>query len=319
MLEFSSFVCHFTYLLINMKSILSIILCLMTFTGFTQETFNLYPEGKIPNSKPTPADYIEKIENHHDGIQIISQITVPTLTVYKPAKPNGTAIVICPGGGYWVVAATHEGHDVAKQFVKMGITAFVLKYRIPNERTMQNPEIGPLQDVQETFRIVRQRAKEFGIDPSRVGVMGFSAGGHLASTAATHYDRPVIADAKELNLRPDFQILIYPVISFRDFGHKGSADQIVGKTPSAEKLKYYSNDEQVNTQTPPAILIHAADDNAVPIKNAQVYYDALVKNNIPAEIKIYEKGGHGFGMNNPTTKDQWMQRVEKWLKGRKLL
>lgn len=278
-----------------------------------QRTFPLY-DGPVPNSKPAPDE--EVTTQRANGTSMITKISKPTLSVFLPAKENanGTAIVICPGGGYAKNAITHEGIDVAKKFAEMGIAAFVLKYRLPDEATMVNKEIGPLQDAQQAIRIVRLRAAEWNIDPDRVGIIGFSAGGHLASTAGTHFDKAVIPDASTLNLRPDFMILIYPVISFQDrIGHMGSRNQLIGQTPSPEKVTLYSNELQVNENTPPTFLVHASDDKVVIPENSILFYQQLVKHNVPAELHIYQKGGHGFGMNNKTTKDQWMERCKNWL------
>ncbi|MDP4248636.1 MAG: alpha/beta hydrolase [Bacteroidota bacterium] len=274
----------------------------------------LYP-GKIPNSKPAPDE--ETSEYDADGLLIISKISRPTLTVCLPPKEKatGVAVIICPGGGYWVVAAGHEGADVAKSFNDAGIAAFVLKYRIPNDHTMVNKEIGPLQDAQRALQIVRSRAAEWGIDPHHVGIMGFSAGGHLASTAGTHFKKSYIDNPRKINLRPDFMLLIYPVISFTDaIGHIGSRDQLLGKNPSQEKIKYYSNELQVTDQTPPAFLVHAKDDPAVPYANSEAFASALKKHHIPVKVFLYEKGGHGFGLINKTSDIRWMDICLEWLK-----
>jgi acetyl esterase/lipase len=280
-------------------------------TSLKSQTMELY-SGDIPNSKPTSEKETVEIRN---GITLIGKIATPTLTVYLPTKSNGTAVIICPGGGYWINASVHEGSDVAKKMNEWGVTAFVLKYRIPNDATMQNKEIGPLQDAQQAIKIVRERAKEFGVNPNQIGMMGFSAGGHLAATAATHYRKAVVTNAESTNLRPDFTILIYPVISFQNsFGHIGSRDQLIGKNPSQQKIDEYSNELQVNAKTPPAFLVHASDDDGVSPENSVMYYQQLIKNKVPAELHLYQKGGHGFGMNNPTTKDEWMDRLRNWIK-----
>ncbi|MEO7991693.1 MAG: alpha/beta hydrolase [Chryseolinea sp.] len=278
-----------------------------------QTTIPLY-SGTIPNSKP--GSNKEKTEQR-DGITIVSRISIPTLTIFQPTKvkANGTAVIICPGGGYWVNASGHEGNDVAEAFNEMGVTVFVLKYRIPNDTTMKVKEIGPLQDAQQAIKIVRERAKEWNINPNRLGIMGFSAGGHLASTAGTHFKTSSIPNDKNINLRPDFMILIYPVISFRhDVGHMGSRDQLLGKQPAREKVQLYSNELQVTKQTPPTFLVHASDDDAVKSENSIVFYQALIKNKVPAEMHIYQKGGHGFGMINKTTDERWMDNCRDWLK-----
>jgi acetyl esterase/lipase len=229
-------------------------------------------------------------------------------------KATGAAVVICPGGGYYVVAAKHEGYDVAEKFTEMGVAAFVLKYRIPDNATMINREIGPLQDAQQAILTVREHAKEWNININRVGIMGFSAGGHLASTAGTHYKNAYIANKKNTNLRPDFMILVYPVISFTEgVGHVGSGQQLIGKNPTEDKVKEYSNELQVTNNTPPAFLIHASDDNGVKPQNSIAFYQSLLQNQVPAELHIYQSGGHGFGLNIKGTKEQWIDRCKNWM------
>jgi acetyl esterase/lipase len=179
---------------------------------------------------------------------------------------------------------------------------------------MINKEIGPLQDAQRAILLVRQRAGEWGVDPGHIGIMGFSAGGHLASTAGTHFDRAVIDNPAHISLRPDFMILLYPVISFADStGHRGSRDNLIGKHPSPDKIREYSNEWQVTEGTPPAFLVQAEDDRTVPVVNSLYFYEALQRKGVPAELHIYPKGGHGFGLHNPTTKDQWSERLENWM------
>ncbi len=289
---------------------------ILNMSVLAQKSIPLY-EGAIPNSKPSKDEEKTEMEG---GITIVSKIVKPTLTIYlpKPEKATGTAVIICPGGGYWVNAFGHEGTDVAKKLNEMGVAALVLKYRIPNDATMINREIGPLQDAQQAIRIVRKRSAEWGIDAHRIGIMGFSAGGHLASTAGTHFDRSVIDNPDNISLRPDFMILIYPVISFQDsVGHMGSREQLIGKKPSTEKIKYYSNELQVTPNTPPTFLVHASDDDVVKSENSIVFYQSLLKNKVSAELHIYEGGGHGFGMDNKTTDEKWMDNLKVWLVSRK--
>jgi acetyl esterase/lipase len=277
-----------------------------------QQVIPLYP-NEIPNSKPSPDE--EKTEER-DDMTIVSKISIPTLTIFQPQQGgNGTAVIVFPGGGYWVNAIRHEGYDVAKKFNEMGVTAFVVKYRIPNDATMVNREIGPLQDAQQAMLVVRSRAKEWNINPERIGIMGFSAGGHLASTAGTHFNTVTIPNEKKISFRPDFMMLIYPVISFQDeVGHTGSRDQLIGKNPSQDKIDLYSNELQVTPQTPPTFLVHASDDNGVKSLNSILFYESLLKNNVHAELHIYQGGGHGFGLNNKTTDDQWIERCKNWMK-----
>lgn len=278
----------------------------------SQTVIPLYKDS-IPNSKPSKNE--EKSEQSN-GILIISKISIPTLSIYLPSKEKatGTAVVICPGGGYSIVAAGHEGGDIAKRFTDIGVAAFVVKYRIPNIVTMINPEIGPLQDAQQAMKIVREGAKQWNINPAKIGIMGFSAGGHLASTEGTHFDKAFIANPNNTSLRPDFMLLIYPVISFKDsIGHIGSRDNLIGKNPSAQKIIEYSNELQVNSNTPPTFLVHASDDDAVKPQNSIAFYQALLKNHVAAEMHIYESGGHGFGLNLKNKNEQWMDRCKNWM------
>jgi acetyl esterase/lipase len=297
-----------------MKKILILLIMAISFDCLqAQEIMSLYP-GNIPNSKPTKDKEKSEISEH---ILIISGVSKPTLTIFLAPKQvaNGAAVLIVPGGGYHIVAAGHEGYDVAREFNKRGVSSFVLKYRIPDDSTMINKEIGPIQDAQRAIQLIRQNAVKWGIDPHRLGILGFSAGGHLASTAATHFGKTYIDNEPPQNLRPDFEILVYPVISFSDsIGHIGSRDNLLGKNPSPEKIKEYSNELQVTAQTPPAFLVHARNDDAVPVQNSIQYCKALKKNNVSCEIYLYEKGGHGFGLVNKTSSVKWMDLVASWMK-----
>ena len=287
--------------------------------AIAQTVISLYKE-KIPNAKSVIDEEISELGA--DNILRISKISRPALTVYlaPEEKATGTAVIICPGGGYWVVCSGHEGDDVAKRFNEMGVTAFVLKYRLPDDNTMINKETGPLQDAQKAIQLVRRNAKKWRINTNRIGIMGFSAGGHLASTAGTHFKNSLITNHKNVNLRPDFMILAYPVISFTDsIGHIGSRDQLLDKNPPGEKIKEYSNELQVTPQTPPTFLVHAKDDHEVSEKNSLNFAQALKKNNVPVEVYLYEKGGHGFGMNNTSSEIKWMDIVEQWMKKMKLM
>ena len=197
----------------------------------------------------------------------------------------------------------------------------MLKYRLARESgSTYKIEEHALADAQRAIRLIRSRAAEWKVNPARIGIMGFSAGGHLASTAATHFNHNYISNEKNINLRPDFAILIYPVISFQnDIAHTGSRDQLIGKDASKEMTDSFSNELQVNDRTPPSFLVQATDDDVVPVMNSIVFYEALIKYKIPAEMHLYKSGGHGFGMNNPTTNDQWMERCRNWMKSMKLL
>lgn len=285
---------------------------MMTTVAFAQEgkTIELYPKG-VPNSKKVASgSYIEKTVNTR-----AAKVSVPTLIPFFPekGKANGTSIVICPGGGYSILSMENEGYAIARKFNEIGITAFILKYRLPSDSIMVDKTIGPLQDAQRAVQLVRQRAKEWALNTDRVGIIGFSAGGHLASTAITHFDKAVIDNKDNVNLRPDFAILMYPVISFGELAHKGSKDNLVGKTPTPEMVDLYSNEKQVTANTPPTFLVHAQDDRTVPVMNSVVFYEAMVKAKVKGELHLYQAGGHGFGLNNKTTKDEWFERCKNWM------
>jgi acetyl esterase/lipase len=295
-----------------MKIIFSaFILTIAATVAYSQEKpMPLYPKG-IPNSKSTPASYVEKT----DKTSWITGVSEPTLTPYLPAKgkANGTAIVVCPGGGYSGLANAHEGMAICQEFNKIGVTAYLLKYRLPSDDIMVDRSIGPLQDAQMAVLTVRKNAKEWGINPAKIGIIGFSAGGHLASTEGTHFDKPVIENKDNISLRPDFMMLIYPVISFDEQAHVGSRESLVGKTPSAAQVELYSNEKQVTANTPPTFLVHAQDDNVVPVQNSLMFYDALLKNKVKAEMHLFQEGGHGFGMINSKNKDRWFDWAANWL------
>jgi len=282
---------------------------IITFAQVTAPAIPLYPKGVI-NSRPTPADYVESIT----ADMHVSKVSVPTLIPFYPekGKANGSAVIICPGGGYAILAIGHEGYAVAKEFNKIGITAFVLKYRLPSDQIMVDKTIGPLQDAQTAIMMVRKNAAQWGINPQKIGILGFSAGGHLASTAGTHFDKPVI-DNQGISLRPDFMVLAYPVISFGPLGHRGSAENLLGKTPSQEQVMLYSNELQVNAETPPTFLMQATDDGGVPVDNSIMFYQALRKNQVKTEMHLFQAGGHGFGLINSTSKALWFNWCADWL------
>lgn len=297
-----------------MKNKLILFLLLMTaiMKSNAQTEINLYA-GAIPNSKPT--ENIEK-QNNAGDILIISEISIPTYTVYQPKIKNASrsAVIVFPGGGYAITASGHEGVDIAKSFNEVGVTAILIKYRIPSSRTMENPEIGPLQDAQQALLLTRENATAWNIDPNKIGIIGFSAGGHLVSTLATHYSESLIPNPIQTSLRPDFVILGYPVISFQDdITHLGSRDNLIGKNPSKEKKDFYSNELQVTTQTPPSFLFHSTDDDAVPVMNSILFYQACINKKVKAELHIYQNGGHGYGLKSNITKDYWMQSCRQWM------
>jgi acetyl esterase/lipase len=298
-----------------MKTI-TCILMLMTSVIFTyaqEKAIALYPNG-IPNAKPTPASYIEKNDKSNNDEWVI-MVSTPTLIPFIPEKgtTNGTAILIFPGGGYGGLSMDKEGYRVAKEFNKIGVTAFVVKYRLPSDDIMANKIIGPLQDAQQAVYMVRKHAAEWGVKTDKIGIIGFSAGGHLASTEGTHFDKPVIEDKENISVRPDFMVLLYPVITFGPLAHVGSRENLIGKTPSEAEIELYSNEKQVTANTPPTFLVHAEDDNAVPVQNTLMFYDALLKAKVKAEMHIFQAGGHGFGLNNSQSKDKWFDWCKNWL------
>jgi acetyl esterase/lipase len=246
----------------------------------------------------------------NDGASI-SNVTVPTLTVYLPEKSNrtGMAVVVCPGGGYAGLAFDHEGIMVAKWLNKEGIAAFILKYRMPNK----HKEI-PLSDAQQAIRYVRTHAAEYGVNASKIGICGFSAGGHLASTASTHFV------TSGVSTRPDFSILYYPVITMMEATHGGSKNNLLGENPSQTDIYRFSNEKQVNVNTPPAILFLSDDDKAVIPENSLLYYEALKQNDIPAAMYIFPTGGHGWGFqDNYEYNKQMTELLSAWLSNQLLI
>ena len=241
----------------------------------------------------------------------------PTITVYLPEaeKATGTGVVVCPGGGYRGLAMDHEGRQIAGWLNGHGIAAFVLKYRLG----LRYRHPSPLLDAQRAIRTVRQRAQEWGVKPGRIGVWGFSAGGHLASTAATHFDAGDQAANDPIDRqgsRPDFAILCYPVISFREpFTHTGSRRNLLGENPDPKLVENLSNETQVTPQTPPTFLFHTNADTGVPPENSVVFYLALRKAGVPAEMHIYEPGKHGVGLApyDPIL-SSWSRRLAAWLR-----
>ena len=269
----------------------------------------LYPNG-VPNAKPTPPSYVEKLD-----VDWMTMVSIPTLTPYFPekGKANGAAIIIFPGGGYGGLSMVNEGSSIAEAFNKMGVTAFVVKYRLPNDDIMLDKTIGPLQDAQQAVLTVRKNAAQWGIKPDKIGIIGFSAGGHLASTEGTHFDKVLVDDKENISVRPDFMVLLYPVISFGPMAHVASRENLIGKTPAQSLIDLYSNEKQVTTNTPPTFLVHATDDDAVPVQNTLMFYDALLSAKVKAEMHIFQAGGHGFGLNNPKSKDKWIDWCQNWL------
>lgn len=254
-----------------------------------------------PNGAPNNNELTNSGQNHYN--EWVSDVTTPTLTVYPASHPNGMAIIMCPGGGYGGLAMKHEGHDMAPWFNTQGITYAVLKYRMPNG----HHEV-PLSDAEQAIRMVREHAAEWGVNPQRVGIMGASAGGHLAASLATLYSSD--------KTRPDFQILFYPVISMqKGVTHGGSRKNLIGENPSQELEQKYSLERQVSPRTPQAFIMLSSDDDAVPPINGIGYFLALRDHKVPASLHAYPTGGHGWGFrDNFTYKRQWTEELEKWLR-----
>ena len=250
----------------------------------------LWPEG-MPNDNGMTCQ-------EENGVLYVAE---PTLTVYPATEGNGMAIVACPDGGYGKLAMDHEGKDMAAWFNNQGITYAVLKYRMPNG----HKEV-PLSDARQAMRILRHRAGEWQL--KRIGIMGFSAGGHLASTVATHFE--------DEESHPDFQILFYPVISMDpEYTHRGTHDNLLGKQPAKEEEDDFSNELHVDGNTPPAFILHSSDDRSVPVAHSLNYYMALLRHQVPATLHIYPIGGHGWGYRDSFTyKREWTGELEKWLR-----
>ena len=271
-----------------------------TAAGTPAPVLPLY-SGAVPDSKPSQ---VKETTTGQGASTSVADVVQPTLTVFMPAreKANGTSVIICPGGGYSRLAIDKEGYAVAQRLNELGVAAFVLKYRLPNDQSQPDKSMAPLLDAQQALRMVRQLAPKYNLNPERIGLMGFSAGGHLAATAGTHFAQPLGPNPGPASVRPAFLVLLYPVISFSDsLMHKGSRDNLIGATPSADHLRLYSNELQVSAQTPPTFLVHAEDDATVPVQNSIVFYQALHRHQVPAEMHLFPKGGHGFGLNNSTT------------------
>jgi acetyl esterase/lipase len=285
-------------------------------SGAQSTTIKLWPDGIPGLIRNDTYTEVSTIEN--GIITRWVKVTDPSLTVCLPPKEKatGTAVLICPGGGYGALAFNHEGNDIAKWLNDNGIAGIILKYRLPSDLIMKDKTVGPLQDAQEAMRVIRRNAVSWSINPTKIGVIGFSAGGHLASTLSTHFDEKVYDVKDKISARPDFSILMYPVITMdASFTHMGSRRNLIGENPSEEAVRHFSNELQITENTPPAFLVHSADDKAVPIKNSMTYYEALAKFNIPSELHIFQKGGHGYGLSvNKGTQSVWPELCLSWMK-----
>ena len=296
---------------------IAIILTCLSFTSMNAQV-HILPiwEKNIPG-EIIENDYQEKQIYSENTLKQVSQVVTPTLTMYKPHiinTNNSTAVMVIPGGGYSHLAIDKEGTKIAEWLNSLGITAMVLKYRLPSDVIMKDKSVGPLQDAQEAMRIIRRNAERWKINPQQIGVIGFSAGGHLAASLATHYNEKIYNQTDTISARPNFEMLIYPVISMQDdITHKGSKNNLLGASPSSTTVTHFSNETWVTTSTPPTFLSHATDDKAVPCENSLRYYLALKKHQVAAELHLYQSGGHGFGLSPKETHINWTKEAENWL------
>ncbi len=279
-------------------------------------TLPLWTHG-IPNQNNI------KVPEQIDTTEIIMirKVDKPDIAVYLPSKKyaTGKAVIVIPGGGYNIIAYHWEGIDIARWLSSNGIAAIVLKYRLPHTKNNIKGYLSPLLDAKRALRLTRFNAKKWNINENEIGVMGFSAGGHLAATLGTHFDEENIFKTDTIDTiscKPNFMILMYPVITFKEpYLHKGSRHFLIGDKPDTSLINYFSNELHVSTKTPPTFLVHAEDDKSVPVKNSLMFYEELVKNSVPAEMIIYPKGGHGFslaiGNNHLST---WRERCIEWIK-----
>lgn len=268
----------------------------------------LWPEG-VPDQKANPTPDVETADH-------VSAVHMPTLTFLPAPAGNarGTAVIVCPGGGYMRLSWTKEGTEVAQWFNTLGVSAFVLRYR-----AVEYGHPAPLQDVTRAIRLVRSRAQEFGVQADRVGVLGFSAGGHLASCAATLFDDPAARTGAALDAvsaRPDFALLIYPVITMKDpFAHAGSRERLLGTSPTPEMIEALSTETRVTAQTPPVFLMNTMEDKTVPVENSLLFYQALRRAGVPAEMHLYQAGPHGIGLRpGQVAATEWPKAAEAWMR-----
>ena len=286
-------------------------------TALSQDTIiQLWPEDKLPNRIESD----EREEKIYKDILRVSKVQEPTIEVYLPAKANSTgkAMLIFPGGGYGILAYDWEGTDIAKFLNGKGIAGIVVKYRLPSDQSQSEKYTVPLIDAQRAIRLVRSKSEDFNIDADKIGIIGFSAGGHLASTLGTHYDEKVyeaIDEADNESARPDFMTLLYPVITFtKNTRHLGSQKNLLGENPAQQMLEHFSNELQVTSETPPTLLVHAADDSSVPVENSLLFFQALKDKGVSATMHIYPKGGHGFSLARKDLHLRgWTERLFEWI------
>ena len=303
------------------------LLPLLLFTTVSSLSAAIKTTEVLPLWEDTPPNHqasdLTEVQRTDYNIQWYDRVQTPTIEVRHPSKGSSTgqAVVVCPGGAYGTLAYDWEGTDTANWLNSLGITAVVLKYRLPEDASNVTPWLSPLLDAQRAIRFTRAHAADWGIDPAKVGIMGFSAGGHLAATATTRFD-PGVPGAEDpidrLSSRPDFSILIYPVISMNPaITHGGSRENLIGQDPTPELVERYSNELQVTTDTPPTFLLHSGDDEAVPVENSLRFYRALLDHGVSAEMHLYPYGGHGYALAVGKRRLQsWTARCAEWLAAR---
>jgi acetyl esterase/lipase len=319
------------YQAINMKKIcclylrfsLGVLVAYGPISLWAQSSIPLYVEGHVPDAIPTTvlndSLHFQLPPDNRDTLVVIPRTLMPTLKAYLPdsLKATGIAVIICSGGAYYKVSDWAEGIPTAQAFAKTGITAFVLHYRVPRSDLMTHKEIVPMEDLQRAIQYVREHAEEYHIDTSGIGVMGYSAGGHLVSTVCTHLNEIYIDNPKSINLRPDFMILAYPVISFADsLTHLVTREKLIGPDIGADRIWEYSNELHVDSQTPPAFIMHSIDDTGVKLANSLYFAAALEANKVPVSLFFYAKGGHGFGVKNPKSSVSWIEPCIAWINER---
>ncbi|WP_371129902.1 alpha/beta hydrolase [Phenylobacterium sp.] len=288
--------------------------------------FPIWPGAAPGGERATAREEVIERRKSPDALRdrIVRGVVTPTLVVFRPDRPNGAAILMAPGGGYAWVVMDKEGYEAAELFAARGVTVFVMSYRLPHEGWAAGPDVA-LQDSQRALRLIRSRAAEFGVDPKRIGVMGFSAGGHVAGELTLAWDKPVYAPvdaADALSARPDFSVLMYPVATMKPpFAHAGSRRNLLGETPTPAQEAAYSLEAQARSDAPPVLLIHAADDFSVPVENALALFDALRAKKIPAELHVFEEGGHGFGLRFAVGKPvaAWPEITLKWMERKRFM
>ncbi|WP_347840822.1 alpha/beta hydrolase [uncultured Draconibacterium sp.] len=299
------------------KLFLFLVLNIICLLGHAQHLEVPLWADNIPNYQETD----EKEIRVQEGVLKIRNVKKPGLEVFIPSEriQNGQAVVICPGGGYAIMNWDWEGTDIAKWLNSQGITAIVLKYRLPRSKSNIVSYKSPILDAQRAVRLVRQNAKAWGIDSTRIGIMGFSAGGHLAATLSVHYNEKYAEPSDSIDLlsaRPDFSILVYPVVTFKDgFTDSGSRRRLLNNNLDEDLILHFSAEEHVNADTPPTFIMHSTDDTGVPVQNSLKYYEALVNNKVQAEMHLYPIGWHGYALARDNEYlSTWTELLEAWLK-----